>query len=102
MTDTGDRTGHDLLEEIEDGDVHDMLLGYMDEGQSAEEALKHLLFALPSFTDLECKQCGRDLEPLDENDFVALRLKVAESDYRRTDLYCGPACFRKTGSGGMA
>lgn len=88
----------ELLETIDDGDVHDQLLGYMVGGETAEEALRTILFALPSFNDLSCRSCGTDLTPLDENDFVALRLKVAGSDHRRTDLYCGTACYETAGS----
>jgi hypothetical protein len=80
-----------LLDHIENGDVHDNLLGYMRDGETAEEALERLLFSLPSFARLECQECGRDLE-LQDDSWVAWRLPVAHADYRRTDLYCSITC----------
>lgn len=84
-----------LLESIDSGDAHDQLLGYMHEGESADEALERLLFALPSFAHLECHECGRELE-LKDDDWIAWRLRVEDTDYRRTDLYCGLSCLGKS------
>jgi|GEM_PF-6172657 len=85
-----------VLGAIDDGDVHDQLLGYMTEDETAEAALERLLFALPSFNDLECKGCGKDLSPLDETDWIAWRLQVEDSDHRRTDLFCGLGCLTES------
>jgi hypothetical protein len=82
-----------LLKAINDGDVHDQLLGYKQDGESAEAALGRLLRALPSFAHRECGNCGRDLAPLAESDFVATRFPVEDTDYRRTDVYCGFTCL---------
>lgn len=84
-----------VLNVLDDGDVHDTLLGHMNEGETAEEALRRLLFALPSWNDLKCQTCGADLQPLDENDWIAWRLQT-EGGHRRTDLYCGPTCLSKS------
>jgi hypothetical protein len=86
----------EVLHAIDDGDTHDQLLGYMNDGESAEDALKRILSAYPSFVDRECNQCGRDLAPLADHDWVASRLKVEATDRRRTDLYCGFACLAES------
>lgn len=86
-------TDDQLLEAIDDGDVHDGLLGYTQDGESAEAALGRLLRALPSFTSRECGNCGRDLAPLAESEFVATRFLTEDTDRRRTDVYCGFDCL---------
>lgn len=85
-----------LLEAIDSGDIHDQLLGYITDGETAEECLGRLLDAHPSFVDRECRECGRSRKPLDDNDWLAWRLKVEDSDRRRTDIYCGPSCLAKS------
>jgi hypothetical protein len=82
-----------LLAAIADGNVHDQLLGYMNGDESAEATLGRLLRALPSFASQECVACGRSFETLADADWLAWRLRVDDTDRRRTDLYCGPSCL---------
>lgn len=81
-----------VLDAIDNPGAHDNLLGYMRDDEDAEDAIERLLFALPSFAQLECQACGRDLR-LNEDDWLAWRLKVEDTDRRRTDLFCGPSCL---------
>jgi len=63
------------------------------EGETAEDALARLLAAVPMRSSKHCQVCGTELDPLDETDWLAWRLRVKDSDRRRTDLFCGPSCL---------
>jgi len=93
--DTETEQNDPVLEAIDNPDAHDNLIGYMRDGESADDALERILFALPSFAHLECCECGRDLG-LQEDDWIAWRLLVEDTDYRRTDLYCGLGCLAQS------
>jgi hypothetical protein len=86
----------ELLDAIDDGDVHDQLMLHNAEDESCEETIGRLLRAAPSSNNMECMECGREIEDLADADWTASRLRVRDADHRRTDLFCGPNCIVKS------
>jgi hypothetical protein len=85
-----------ILDTIEDGDVHDQLMLHNREDESYEETIGRLLRAAPSPNNMECAECGREIDDLADADWTASRLRVRDTDHRRTDLFCGPNCIVKS------
>jgi len=82
-----------VLDDTPYADALDQLAGYQRGDESLAETLQRLVDAHASFIDRECQACGADLEPLDEHDWLAWRLRVEDTDRRRTDLFCDPGCL---------
>lgn len=87
-----------ILKLIDDGDVHDQLLLHQQEDERIEETIKRLLKAAPNPVDMTCPYCGRDVTErtgLADSSWVAVRNRVEDTDYRRTDLYCDQVCLQR-------